>query len=144
MTTGTPPSITSTNEHQVLVIRCTHIQQSQDRDRRCSLSIEPTLLFPSSVDMRGTSPALLTSRWRCSVTQSWLFERKVHISVGMLDFPSEQTMPGFEFIHCISLNATDEAGARVFRVSDHDGSKGSRSSKPFMKGGDCRCEYPIL
>ena len=59
----------------------------------------------------------------------------------MLDSSTEHGLPEFEFIHCIPLNPTNEADPKVFRATDHDGSKGPHGSKPFMKGGDCRCEY---
>ncbi|KAF9366594.1 hypothetical protein BGX34_000614 [Mortierella sp. NVP85] len=92
--------------------------------------------------MRGTSEAFLASKWRCGLTPSWLFKGQVHISLGMLDSSIGQGLPEFEFIHCIPLNPTNEADPKVFRVTDHDGSKGPHGSKPFMKGGDCRFSVP--
>lgn len=134
---------TRTRKQHVLVIRCSHTQRSTEQDPRSCISVDPIILVPSPIDMRSTSTAFLASKWRCGLTRSWLFEGQIHISLGMLDSSIEHSLPAFEFIHCIPLNPANEADPKVFRASEHDGSRRPHGSKPFMKGGDCRCKYTL-
>jgi len=49
----------------------------------------------------------------------------------------EHAMPKFKFVHCIPHNSANKADAKVFEVSECDGTKNSRVMKPFMEGGVC-------
>ncbi|KAG0004885.1 hypothetical protein BGZ65_012467 [Modicella reniformis] len=56
----------------------------------------------------------------------------------MVDFSSGYEVPEFEYIHCVSFNASDETATKVLKISEHDGTKGARSAKPLTEGGECR------
>jgi len=97
-----------TGEHLILEIKCSRLQQQQQQQqgRRkgantsgASLDIEPKLIIPSSLDMRGSYKDLLNSRWSCNLTR--YNTQTISIKLKMLDFQSERIYPAFNYLHCI-------------------------------------------
>ncbi|KAK3829352.1 MAG: hypothetical protein J3Q66DRAFT_28492 [Benniella sp.] len=84
----------------------------------------------------NSKTTLLTSRFRCEITRSWLLGKLTIMLKQEAPLP-EHTMPKFKFVHCIPHNAANKAEAKVFEVSECDGTKNSHFMKPFMEGGVC-------